>query len=219
MFPCGAEKVETMILTMMALACVSGDDSDNSSKPLVWWEDPCGRRDPLDHECPTGVKTVEVGTDPTCADEGIKPGDSCDDAGATCTQLRPIACEDDPKKIIASDAVLTCGTEPPDDNCPISSRTAKTDITYVDDAARRQLAKQALDLHLATYEYKDPAKNGVGPQLGYILEDAPDAVFSGKDHVNLYAYTSAVLAAVQEQQAEIHRLQAKVDELQKTCAR
>jgi hypothetical protein len=95
----------------------------------------------------------------------------------------------------------------------------KTDIEYVDAAARAQLARQALDLHLATYVYKDPAKNGVGPQLGYILEDAPDAVFSGTDHVNLYAYTSAVLAAVQEQQAEIRRLQAKVDELEKSCAR
>ena len=207
-----------MILMMVALGCIdSGDDS--SSKPLVWWEDPCGRRDPVEHECPTGVKTVEVGTDPTCADAGITPGDSCDDAGATCIQLRPIACEDDPKKIIASDAVLTCGKKPPDDLCPESSRTVKTDITYVDDAARARLAEQALDLHLATYAYKDPAKNGVGPQLGYILEDAPDAVFSGKEHVNLYAYTSAVLAAVQEQQGEIQRLQAKVDELQKTCAR
>jgi len=207
-----------MILMMVALGCVdSGDDSN--SKALVWWEDPCGRRDPVERECPTGVKTVEVGTDPTCADAGIAPGDSCDKAGATCIQLRPIACEDDPKTIIASDAVLTCGTEPPDDLCPESSRTVKTDISYVDDVARAELAKQALDLHLATYAYEDPAKNGVGPQLGYILEDAPDAVFSGKEHVNLYAYTSAVLAAVQEQQAEIQRLQAKVDELQKTCTR
>jgi hypothetical protein len=211
-----------MILTIVALACVEGskeDDSEPSSAPLFWWEDPCGRRDPLERECSTGVKTVEVGTDPTCADEGIAPGDSCDTSGATCVQLRPIACEDDPKKVIASDAVLTCGTEPPDDLCPESSRTVKTDVSYVDDAARAQLAQQALDLHLATYVYKDPAKNGVGPQLGYILEDAPDAVFSGKEHVNLYAYTSAVLAAVQEQQAEIRRLQAKVDELEKSCAR
>jgi hypothetical protein len=206
-----------MILMMVALACVDGDDSDE--KPLVWWEDPCGRRDPVERECPKGVKTVEVGTDPTCADEGIAPGDSCDDPGATCIQLRPIACEDDPEKIIASDAVLTCGTEPPDDLCPVSSQTAKKNITYVDDAARAQLAKQALDLHLATYAYMDPAKDGVGQQLGYILEDAPDAVFSGTEHVNLYAYTSAVLAAVQEQQAEIQALRRKVDELEKSCAR
>ena len=205
-----------MILMMVALACVDGDDSDD--KPLVWWEDPCGRRDPLTRDCPEGAKIVEVGTDPTCADEGIAPGDPCDDAGTTCVQLRPIACEDDPKTIIASDAVLTCGTEPPDDICPESSRSVKTDVAYVDDAARAGLAKQALDLHLATYTYADPAKNGVGPQLGYILEDAPDAVFSGKEHVNLYAYTSAVLAAVQEQQAEIRRLQTKVQELEKRCA-
>ena len=207
-----------MILTMLALACDKGIPDDDSA-PLIWWEDPCGRRDPVERECPKGVKTVEVGTDPTCANEGIDPGDLCDTAGATCIELRPIACEDDPEKIVASDAVLTCGTEPPDDTCPQSSRTVKTDISYVDDAARAQLAKQALDLHLATYLYKDAAKNGVGPQLGYILEDAPDAVFSGTDHVNLYAYTSAVLAAVQEQQAEIRRLQAKVDELEKRCAR
>ena len=205
-----------MILVMVALACTDAKD-DSNPKALVWWEDPCGRRDPVERECKKGVKTVEVGTDPTCADEGIAPGDSCAKAGATCTQLRPIACEDDPKTIIGSDAVLTCGTEPPGDTCPQSSRSVKTDIAYVDDAGRARLAEQALDLHLATYAYTDPAKNGVGPQLGYILEDAPDAVFSGKDHVNLYAYTSAVLAAVQEQQAEIRRLQAKVEELEKRC--
>jgi hypothetical protein len=90
---------------------------------------------------------------------------------------------------------------------------------YLDEPARARLAEEALDLRLATYSYKDPAKNGVGPQFGYILEDAPDAVFSGTEHVNLYAYTSAVLAAVQEQQAEIQRLQAKVNELEKGCAR
>jgi hypothetical protein len=203
-----------MIVLTVLLACVS--DKDSNEGATTWWEDPCGRRDPVDRECPKGVKTIEVGTDPTCADAGIEPGESCDDAGATCIQLRPIACEDDPKTIIGSDAVLTCGTEPPDDLCPQSSRTLKRDIAYLDDAARARLAEQTLALDLATYTYTNP-RDGVGPQLGFILEDAPDAVFSGTERVNLYAFTSAVLATVQEQQAEIQRLQAKVDALENRC--
>lgn len=181
----------------------------------VWQEDPCGRRDPVGRDCSdTDGATIEVGTEPTCADEGLVAGAACDEEGATCVALRPQACANAPDTVINSDQVMTCGKEPMDDLCPESSRRLKKDIAYLDAGARKQLASQALDLKLATYTYLDPAKNGGGQQLGYLLDDAPGAVFSGDERVNLYAYTSAVLAAVQEQQAEIGQLKARIAELE-----
>lgn len=181
----------------------------------VWQEDPCGRRDPVDRACTdTDGVAIEVGTEPTCADLGLVAGDPCDEDGATCVALRPLACANAPEDVIASDAVLTCGTQPPDATCPMSLRRTKRDVAYLDDAGRAAIARQALDVRLATYTYVDPTKNGGGAQLGYLLDDAPGAVFSAEDHVNLYAYTSAVLAAVQEQQAEIAALKARIAELE-----
>jgi hypothetical protein len=180
----------------------------------TWWRDPCGRGDPVDRTCDSGVETVEVGDDPTCADEGIAAGDPCTEIDATCMELRPIACADDPETIIGSDQVMTCARQEPEALCPESSRSVKTDIVYLDAAGRDALAAQVIGLPIASYAYVDPAKNGGGPQLGYILEDAPDAVFSGDGRVNLYAYTTAVLAAVQQQQEEIDRLEVRVRELE-----
>lgn len=202
-------RLSSVALAMTSLWACGGPNA----KDMQYWEDPSGRRDPVDRTCDTGVDTVEVGTEPTCADLGIAAGDPCTEAGLTCIELRPLACANDPSTVIASDQVLTCGQAAPDATCPISHRAAKKGITYLDGQGRRDLAQQALDLHLARYEYRDPAHDGVGAQVGYILEDSPDAVFSGTDHVNLYAYTSAVLAAVQEQQAEIARLQAEIDDM------
>lgn len=181
----------------------------------IWQEDPCGRRDPVERTCgDTDGDPIEVGADPTCADLGFDAGAACEEEGATCVALRPLACANDPATVIASDAVLTCGKVPPDDLCPQSRRALKQDIAYLDATTRHEVAHQALDVKLATYTYRDPAKDGAGKQLGYLLDDAPEAVFSGDERVNLYAYTSAVLAAVQEQQAEIARLKARVAELE-----
>ena len=198
-------------LILFAVGCTDGSSKDSAS--LQWWEDPCGRRDPVDHTCDSGIGTIEVGTDPTCTDQGIQAGDACTTAEATCIAERPLACEDDPKTIIASDAVMVCDRQPPEKDCPISRRDRKTDIDYLDATARRRVADQALALRLATYVYTDP-HDGVGPQLGYVLDDAPDVVFGSGTRVNLYAYTSAVLAAVQEQAAEIARLEVRIDELE-----
>ena len=181
----------------------------------VWQEDRCGRRDPVGRACSdTDGATIEVGTDPTCADQGLTAGAACDEEGATCVALRPQACENTPETVINSDQIMTCSKAPMDDLCPESSRRLKQDIAYLDAGTRKKLAAQALDLKLATYTYLDPTKNGGGQQLGYILDDAPGAAFSGDERVNLYAYTSAVLAAVQEQQVEIAELRAKIAELE-----
>lgn len=193
------------------------DSGHSGGSGLVWWLDPCGRRDPVDRTCADGVDTVEVGSDPTCADAGFAAGEGCSPDGATCLRLRPLACADAPTEIIASDEVMWCGVKAPDPTCPISLREAKQDLAYLDAAARQRVAQDALALKLATYTYRDPA-HGVGPQLGYVLDDAPGAVFSAGDHVNLYAYTTAVLAAVQAHEAELAALREEVARLRSSCA-
>ena len=124
-------------LILFAIGCTDGSDDSAS---LQWWEDPCGRRDPVDQTCDSGIGTIEVGTDPTCTDEGFDAGDACTTEGATCIAERPLACEDDPKTIIASDAVMVCDQQPPEKDCPISRRDRKTDIDYLDATARSRVA-------------------------------------------------------------------------------
>ena len=86
----------------------------------------------------------------------------------------------------------------------MSSRDVKQGIHYVDPKERKQLADEVLDVKLARYHYID-----------YIIEDQPEAAFSSGKHVDLYAYVSAVVALVQEQQSEINRLNTRLDTLTK----
>ncbi len=192
------------LLVFLLLAGCPGD----SPTDLTWWEDPCGRRDPVEREC-QGVATIEVGDELTCADDGMVAQEVCSQEGATCVLRRALACEDDPDAIIASSELLTCGTEPPDDLCPESRRILKEDIRYLDQAGRAELSKQMLALQPASYRYRDPA-HGEGPKLGYLLDDAPDLPSSGDERVDLYAYSTAILVTVQEQQHELEALRAEL---------
>jgi hypothetical protein len=100
--------------------------------------------------------------------------------------------------------------------CPVSRRKFKDDIDYVDDAVRAELAQEALDTRLAQYRYKtEPA--GGRRHLGFIIDDQPDpspAVEADRTHVDLYGYTSMLLAAVQEQSKEIRALRERIDTLE-----
>lgn len=112
--------------------------------------------------------------------------------------------------------VLSAGTE-----CPISTRRAKREIRYVDGDAREALAAQAYATRLATYAYTDPAM-GAGRHLGFIIEDQPDhspAVAESRAQVDLYGYTSMVLAAVQSQEARIAAQQRRIEALERALAR
>ena len=96
-----------------------------------------------------------------------------------------------------------------------SSIEVKKDVTYLDDAAKARLAEETMGIRLATYKYKnDDARE----RLGFILEDSPNvaAADMGKKQVDLYAYTSMVVATVQQQQAEIEALKAQVATLKKS---
>lgn len=98
------------------------------------------------------------------------------------------------------------------DNGAVSRREFKTDIAYVDDDERALLADEALHTRLAEYRYKtDPETSQ--RHLGFIIDDMPNAspaVQADKTHVDLYGYTSMLLATVQEQQKQIDDLKKQV---------
>lgn len=56
--------------------------------------------------------------------------------------------------------------------CPISRRQFKTEINYLDTAARQRLHDELLEYRLATYRYKahDPAQH-----LGFMTDDVAPA--------------------------------------------
>ena len=155
--------------------------------------------------CPTGKDTLTWYTtcgDPVCDGytgpfDGVDPctseaeGDGCDDEGVTCDPA------DD------CNALLVCATEDPKDQtggCPISRASAKRDIHYLSADERAAVARQALDMPLATWSYRwdPPARR---ERLGFIIDDQPTAYAVDADgqRVDLYGYTSLALAATQEQ--------------------
>jgi hypothetical protein len=118
---------------------------------------------------------------------------------------------------------LRCGDHDPKmqpGGCPISSRRFKSEIAYLGERERRQISDELLKLRLARYKYKDdPAAH---PHLGFILEDAPGGAASDleRERVDLYAYLSMAVAALQTQHEqllaqdkELKRLRARLDRL------
>jgi len=100
--------------------------------------------------------------------------------------------------------------------CPISRRRAKRDIEYLSPSELDRLARDVAHLPLATFEYVDPALAG-RRRLGFILEDAPGsfAVDPERSQVDLYGYTSLVLAASQAQARRIEALEREVRALRR----
>ena len=177
----------------------------------TWMANPCGNGQPVDVSCENEADVVF--TEPSvekCDALNVSVGDSCDISGDTCVLLQGYTCES--SDLEQRETLLTCRSQPYDDvECPQSSRSVKRDIVYVDGAKRAVLAKEILDLKLATYEYTDPSK--AGPRLGYILEDHPASSFSRTKRVDLYAYMSALVALTQQQQEQIDALTVEVRRL------
>ncbi len=76
-----------------------------------------------------------------------------------------------------------------------------------------------MGIRLSTYRYVDPAIAS-GPQLGFIIEDQPGslAVNAPRNMVNLYGYTSMLLAAIQSQERTIGSLEERLVVLEKRLA-
>jgi len=97
-------------------------------------------------------------------------------------------------------------------SCALSSRRFKEDIAYLSPEQLDELTEQVMSLHLATFRYK---QGGTARHLGYILEDTPEAAASDVEHqrVDLYAYTSMAVAALQVQARDLRQLEVDVDAL------
>lgn len=134
-------------------------------------------------------------------------GQACGTAGAECDLhndcQQHLKCTDkDPK--------LNPG------GCPISRRSKKTDIRYLDANDAVQLQTELLATKLATYKYRDAGPQAP-QQLGFIIDDQPDspAVDARRDMVDLYGYLSMSVAALQVQQRQLTEQARRIEQLER----
>lgn len=189
-----------LVLPLLLASCIDGESDDSTPGELQWYLT-CG--DPVCQGYTGPFSGVSA-----CTTEAA--GDACTSNGATC----------DPQN--DCNALLSCTTEDPTQQpggCPISLRSAKRDIRYIDATERDALARALLDTHLARWSYRTEAP-GARPHLGFIIDDIPGspAVHQDGAHVDLYGYTSMTVATLQAQQAQIEGLQAELTALRAEVA-
>ena len=168
--------------------------------PTLQWYTTCG--DPV---C-SGYGGPYDGV-PMCPD--VNEGDPCDLADATCD--------------FTSDcnALMICATADPKQQaggCPISRAAFKQDIHYTTASELSGYYRDALELRLASYRYKD--RHDGKQSLGVILEDGEDEIWAdpANDRVDLYSYGSLAIAGVQVQAAELADLRAQMAVMQRELA-
>lgn len=145
---------------------------------------------------------------PAC--DSHKAGEACSDEGSECDL------QDD------CSTHLICASSDPTQGpggCPISRQESKVDIHYLDATELARKHEEVLGLSIAQYTYKNDPK--AEPRLGFIIEDVEPSAFveEARNRVDLYAYTSAVIAAMQVQEARIRELEAQVRKLSAERAR
>jgi hypothetical protein len=152
-------------------------------------------------------------TDPDCPHARPQEGASCAKDGQFCNY----GCEPDVSRKCEGGKWAKASAP---GGCPVSTRRAKEGIRYITRGDRARIAAQARRLRLATYRLRRPAPDRRS-HLGFILEDSPDvaAADMGKLQVDLYSYTSMVLALAQEQQREIGKLRRELQALRAEMAR
>lgn len=172
-----------------------GSPSGGSQTGEFLWYNSCG--DPV-----CGPDEPDPMPDNACVDQML--GEPCQEGAMSC----------DPG--VGCGVMLVCADSDPTmgpGGCPISRAAYKRDIFYLNDSGLEALSQQLLALKLATYTYIDDPK--ATPQLGFILEDVEPSVIadSERDRVNLYAYTSLAVAAIQQQHKQLEEQARLIDEL------
>jgi hypothetical protein len=169
-----------------------GSGGAGGGAPGLRWYETCGAPicSPQDAAAPSGTAL--------CTSE--KAGMACATTGAMC----------DPGT--GCGVLLRCADHDPraqPGGCPISRKAFKTDVHYLDGTDLAGLETQVRTLRLARYRYKDAPER---QRLGFMIDDAPGnpAVDEPRDMIDVYAYTSMVVATVQRQAA---RLDAQEREL------
>ena len=165
----------------------------------------------LDFPEASGMTYWETCGDPVCVghyDHGV-PVCTDQTEGAACSD-RSERC--DPENTCNSD--LLCTNRNPRVGCRRSRREYKRDITYVTESERSKLLAEVLEIPLVTYHYHEDADTRP-LRLGFIIEDVEPSlsVNSEQNVVDVYAFTSMAVAAIQEQQEQIEALQREVEAL------
>jgi hypothetical protein len=194
-------------------SAAAGSDAGSSSCDPLAWPAPDG-----------GLPSWATGG---CPEAGCPSGSMCVEESVACC-ARPVGCAP------VSCGCSVCGDLPCSDaasgipadvpgpslvcETPTKSlRSAKADVEYVDDRELDALAEEALAVRLARYRYKEePA--GARRRLGFLIDDQPDpspAVLEDRAHVDLYGYTSILLATVQHQEKEIRSLEERLARLER----
>jgi hypothetical protein len=186
--------------------CASGtnanDGGGNDGGALTWYTtcgDPVCRTDDGGHR-----PMAEI---PPCSAE--KVGQPCSTSGQVCdpqsTCNERLVCSDHDPKVQPG-------------GCPISRLQAKTEVRYLDAADRRRLSQELDRLRLARYRYRDDRSGR--PRLGFIIDDSPmsTAVDPARDQIDLYAYTSMVVAALQDQRALLAAQEMEIARLRRELA-
>ncbi len=170
--------------------------------------------------CPDPYPLCMTVDPPVWACEAPNPDTSCPAAqpllGTTCAmegQTCDYGCEAGQQRVCMG-GIWTAASSP--GGCPISTRRVKRDIDYLEATEVDAIAREVLGTRLATYEYKDPAL-APGRHLGFIIEDQPHSysVDPERSQVDLYGYTSMLVAATQAQNRRIEELERTVTALQR----
>jgi hypothetical protein len=135
-------------------------------------------------------------------------GTACGATGTTCRYQ----CGDAGARQCSKDGLWTTASGGP---CPISTRKAKDGITYLEPAEADRIAKQVQSMKLASWIYKGALDDG-RTHMGIVLEDQPPgsfAVDSRSNMVDLYGYSSMLLATAQSQQRQIEKQKKEIDAL------
>jgi hypothetical protein len=138
---------------------------------------------------------------PVCTTE--KEGDPCTDADIKCGVKDGCG------------ATLVCREQDPKSGgCPISLARYKHDIRYLPESDLKRVHDELVATPLATWRYNHEGAAG-REHLGFIIDDNPEspAVAKSGQHVDLYGYTSMVVAAVQVQERRIDALQQEIKAL------
>jgi hypothetical protein len=106
----------------------------------------------------------------------------------------------------------------PAGRCPISARTAKRDVSYLDANEVRRLHDDLMRLRLATFRYRREGASAP-ERLGFVIDDVGQspAVAADGTLVDLYGYASMAVAGLQAQGREIDRLKRKLAVLRRAC--
>jgi hypothetical protein len=174
-----------------------GSNVGGSSNGLQWYAtcgDPaCQTPDPDDPNIPNC--TTEVAGQP-CAMGSAScelPGDSC------------------------GSSLLCTDSDPQDPGCPVSLARYKRNVRYLDDGRRKQLHDQVVTMSLASWQYHHEPPT-TREHVGFMIDDVPQSVAVARDgkHVDLYGYTSMVVAALQVQAKQIEALERELDALRQS---